>query len=265
MSMDEDHTHTPIPANTDAVSAAEIAKMSRPAVFSTHGQLPDGSAVWGSAFIHDLDAGLAITNAHVVDGVQGLQAVFFDGTEQPLDVVGSDPCTDLAVVHVSGAFPEGSVRLPLGDSDTLAPGDDVTAVGYRVNPHSGGTRSVPTNGIVQDLNVTATVDPSLPKYAGAIQHGATLQPASSGGPLLDNRGNVVGVNAMAGPADPRNEYYAIPINTAHPETDQLMTGRDVNSLGWTLTPHVADRGCSRPCRFISWSGLLQVGLLIRIA
>ena len=98
-------------------------------------------------------------------------------------------------------FPEGSVRLPLGDSDTLAPGDDVTAVGYRVNSNPVATRAVPTNGIVQDLNVSATVDPSLPEYVGAIQHGATLQPASSGGPLLDNRGNVVGVNAMAGPAD----------------------------------------------------------------
>jgi S1-C subfamily serine protease len=241
MDMGGEHSHTPIPANTDAVSAAEIYKMSRHAVFATHGLLPDGSVVWGSAFIHDLGAGLAITNAHVVDGVEGLQAVFFDGTEQPVDVVGSDPCADVAVIHVSGDFPEGSVRLPLGDSDALAPGDDVTAVGYRVNPQSGSTRAVPTNGIVQDLNVNAAVDPSLPVLTGAIQHGATVQPPTSGGPLLDNKGNIVGINAMAGPPDPRGRYYAIPISTAHPETDQLMTGKEVNNLGWTLTPRVADR------------------------
>ena len=60
--------------------------------------------------------------------------------------------------------------------------------------------------------------------SSAIQHGATLRPGSSGGPLLDNKGNVVGVNAMAGPADKRGHNYSIPINAAHHETDKLMTG-----------------------------------------
>ncbi len=235
MSMEE---HAPIPANTKPVSAAQIYQMSRKAVFLVQGKLPDGSYTWGTAFIHDLDGHLAITNAHVVDGVEDLQAVFFDGTEQPADVVGSDPCTDLAVVRVSADFPKGSVRLPLGDSDTLAPGDEVTAIGYPVN---GQAQAVPATGIVQDLDVRVTVAPSLPEYGDAIQHGATLQPGSSGGPLLDNRGNVVGINSLSGPPDTKGHYYSIPIDAAHHETDKLMTGENVNSFGWTLAPHVANR------------------------
>ena len=240
MSMGE---HTPIPANTDPLSPAEIYQKSRKAVFLVYGRQPDGSYTWGTAFIHDLNGEVAITNAHVVDGIQGPNAVFFDGTEQPVVVVGSDPCADLAVIRVSGDLPMGSVRLPLGDSDTLAPGDELTAIGYPVGGQAelGGARAVPSTGLVQDLGVRADIDPSLPEYVGAIQHGATLRPGSSGGPLLDNKGNVVGVNSMAGPADPRGHSYSIPINAAHHETDKLMTGQTVNSLGWTLAPHGANR------------------------
>jgi S1-C subfamily serine protease len=240
MSMGE---HTPIPANTTPLSAAEIYQKSRKGVFLVYGRLPDGSYTWGTAFVHDLGGEVAITNAHVVDGIQGLQAVFFDGTEQPVVVVGSDPCADLAVIRVSGDLPEGTVRLPLGDSDTLAPGDELTAIGYLVSGQAdlGGARAVPTTGLVQDLGVRADVDPSLPEYVDAIQHSATLRPGSSGGPLLDNKGNVVGINSMAGPADKRGHNYSIPINAAHHETDKLMTGEQVNSLGWTLTPHVTNR------------------------
>ena len=234
--------HTPIPANTDPLSAAEIYQKSRKGVFLVFGTLPDGSSTWGTAFIHVLGGGVAITNAHVVDGVQGPQAVFFDGTERPVVVVGSDPCADLAVIRVSGDLPEGTVRLPVGDSDTLAPGDELTAIGYPVSGQAElDARAVPTTGLVQDLGVSADVDPSLPEYVDAIQHGATLRPGSSGGPLLDNKGNVVGVNSMAGSADKRGHNYSIPINAAHHETDKLMTGEHVNSLGWTLTPHVTNR------------------------
>jgi S1-C subfamily serine protease len=240
MSMGEEHT--PIPANVEPLSAAQIYQTGRKATFLVHGRLPDGSSMWGTAFIHDLVEEVAITNAHVVDGIQGLQAVFFDGTELPAEVLGSDPCTDLAVIHVSGDLPEGSVRLPLGNSDALAPGDEVTAIGYPGNGQAefAGADAVPTTGLVQDLRVRANIDPSLPEYVDAIQHGATLQPGSSGGPLVDNKGNVVGINSMSGPSDTHGHYYAISINAAHHETDELMTGKDANNLGWTLSPHVAN-------------------------
>ena len=240
MSMGEEHT--PIPANTEPLSAAQIYQTGRKATLLVHGRLPDGSSKWGTAFIHDLVEGVAITNAHVVDGTQDLQAAFFDGMEHPAEVVGSDPCADLAVIHISGDLPEGSVRLPLGNSDALAPGDEVTAIGYQGNGQAGfaGADAVATTGLVQDLRVRVNIDPSLPEYVDAIQHGATLEPGSSGGPLVDDRGNVVGINSMSGPPNRHRHYYAIPINAAHHETDELMTGKSANSLGWTLSPHVTN-------------------------
>jgi S1-C subfamily serine protease len=237
MSMGE---HVPIPANTEPVSAAQIYQNGRKAVVMLHGTRPDGSYTWGTGFVHDLGNRVVITNAHVVDGVAGLQAVFFDGTEQPAYVVGSDPCTDLAVVQIRGDLPKGSVRLPLGDSDTLAPGDEVTAVGFPVKQLTGA-RAVPKTDVVQDLLVSADINPALPEYEDAIQHGATLRAGDSGGPLLDDKGNVVGINTMAGPPDRLGQYYAIPIDAAHHETDELMNGTNANSLGWTLTPHVVKR------------------------
>jgi len=197
--------------------------------------------VQGTAFIHDIDGQVAITTAHVVAGAQDLKAVFFDGTEQPVEVVGSNDCSDLAVVRVAGRLPEESVRLPLGNSDALAPGDEVTAVGYPDRSRSPTSRAVPEPGIVQDLNVSVNTDPSLPEFVGAIKHDAALEPGSSGGPLLDVKGNVVGINSLSDSAGTRGPYYSIPINAAHHETDLLLTGENVNSLGWRLSAHAANR------------------------
>jgi S1-C subfamily serine protease len=146
--------------------------------------LPIGS---GSGFIVD-NVGHVVTNAHVVDGASELQAVLADGTEVGLELIGSEPLLDVAILKLD--LPTGTEVpgiLSFADSTTLRPGEEVVAIGNALgafpNTVSGGT----VNG----------VDRGFPSDAGLstmIQHDAEIWHGNSGGPLLNLRGEVVGVN-----------------------------------------------------------------------
>jgi S1-C subfamily serine protease len=149
-----------------------------------------GGAGSGVVFTDD---GLVLTNAHVVAGATGGQAVFSDGSESTVDVVGADPLSDLAVVRARSATPPPAV---LGDAADLRVGQLVVAVG---NPL--GLAGSVTAGVVSALGR------SLPTRDGraarvvedVIQTDAALNPGNSGGALADSRGRVVGINtAVAG-------------------------------------------------------------------
>jgi S1-C subfamily serine protease len=153
---------------------------------------PDGRGGAGSAVVFTGD-GLLLTNAHVVGRARSGHAVFADGTESDVEVVGADPLSDLAVVRALAATPTPAV---LGDAATLAVGQLVVAVG---NPL--GLAGSVTAGVVSGLGR------SLPTRDGrtarvvedVIQTDAALNPGNSGGALADSAGRVVGINtAVAG-------------------------------------------------------------------
>jgi len=158
----------------------------------------------GSAVLFT-DDGLLLTNAHVVDGSDSGTAAFADGTETSIDVIGSDPLSDLAVVRARSSVPIQPAVL--GDADGLRVGQLVVAVG---NP-LGLTGSV-TAGVISGLGR------SLPTRSGragrviedVIQTDAALNPGNSGGALADASGRVVGINtAVAGVG----LGLAVPINS----------------------------------------------------
>jgi S1-C subfamily serine protease len=153
---------------------------------------PGGRGGAGSGVVFTAD-GLVLTNAHVVAGATGGRAVFSDGSEATVDVVGADPLSDLAVVRARSATPPPAV---LGDAADLQVGQLVVAVG---NPL--GLAGSVTAGVVSALGR------SLPTRNGraarvvedVIQTDAALNPGNSGGALADSRGRVVGINtAVAG-------------------------------------------------------------------
>ncbi len=153
---------------------------------------PDGRPGAGSAVVVG-DAGLLLTNAHVVAQARDGRAVFADGTEVRVDVVGADPLSDLAVVRARGATPPPA---ELGDAASLRVGQLVVAVG---NPL--GLAGSVTAGVVSGLGR------SLPTRDGrtarvvedVIQTDAALNPGNSGGALADSSSRVVGINtAVAG-------------------------------------------------------------------
>jgi S1-C subfamily serine protease len=192
----------------DAYSAAvvHVAETVLPSIASLRVRTRRGQGA-GSASVLTGD-GFLLTSAHVVEGADGAEAAFGDGTEVHADVIGRDALSDLAVLRARGATPPA---LILGDAARLRVGQLVVALG---NPL--GLAGSVTAGIVSALGR------SLPTRAGrvvdeVIQTDAALNPGNSGGALTDSHGRVVGVNtAVAGVG----VGLAVPINDT---TRQIIT------------------------------------------
>jgi S1-C subfamily serine protease len=126
------------------------------------------------------------------------------------------------------------VALPLGDSDALQAGDTVTALGYPTSFADPATqRVVVTRGVVQSASVAAQPGASLPKLPSTVQHSATLNPGNSGGPLLNDRGEVVGINTLSNP-DAKGQFYAISSNAVKQALPALSEGHNKGYAGWDL-------------------------------
>ncbi len=166
---------------------------------------PDGKQRGlGSGVIVDGE-GHALTNNHVVDGADTLMVHLSDGRTLEAKVVGTDPLTDIAVIRLEG---EGFEAAPLGDSDTLDVGDFVLAAG---NPF--GLEQTITAGIVSAKGRTNV---GVAEYEDFIQTDAAINPGNSGGPLVNIRGEVVGINTAISSATGgyQGVGFAVPINMA---------------------------------------------------
>jgi serine protease Do len=164
----------------------------------------------GSGFIIDRD-GYILTNNHVIDGAERITVTLADGRTFRAEVAGTDPAIDVALLKISGShdLPEA----PLGNSDELRVGEWVCAIG---NP-LGYVHSV-TVGVVSFIG-RKLFDPSLDDY---IQTDAAINFGNSGGPLINSRGEVIGINSAIS-SRASNIGFAVPINQAVGILPQLKT------------------------------------------
>lgn len=163
----------------------------------------------GSGIVYDL-GGHIITNNHVVDDYQKIRVVFHNGQSYPAKVSGTDKFADLAVIKVD-ADPQTFHPLPLGDSSRLRIGDEVIAIG---SPF--GLSESMTSGIVSQLGrVLNPPDIGAFSIPNVIQTDTAINPGNSGGPLLNTRGEVIGINTAI--QTQTGEFsgvgFAIPSNT----------------------------------------------------
>ncbi len=167
----------------------------------------------GSGVVVDAEKGYILTNNHVIDKAEEIEVTLLDGRKLKARVVGTDPATDVAVIQVKAT---NLTALPLADSDRLRVGDFVVAIG---NPF--GLGQTVTSGIVSALGRTGL---GIEGYEDFIQTDASINPGNSGGPLVNLRGELVGINTAIFSRSGGNIGigFAIPINMAHEVMQQLV-------------------------------------------
>lgn len=170
----------------------------------------------GSGFIIDKE-GHILTNFHVIEGARQVEVTLHNKKKYPAEIIGRDRLHDLAVIQIKAS----GVVVPatLGDSKNLVVGQKVYAIG---NPF--GLSGTMTRGIISSLRPIRNPEGAF--IDEAIQTDAAINPGNSGGPLLNSRGEVIGINSMiatGGSNQSAGIGFAIPINTAKAVINDLVT------------------------------------------
>ena len=206
-------------------SVAGIAKRVLPSVVSINTRSANGGGT-GSGFVFDSN-GYILTNNHVItdvaDGNGTLRVTLNNGDVYDGTIVGRDASYDLAIVKISAT---NLPALQFGDSDKVAVGDSVIAIGSPL-----GLSGTVTLGIIsaKDRPVTAGESATENSFINALQTDAAINPGNSGGPLVDATGAVIGVNSAIASLGSTSQTgsiglgFAIPINQARKTANQLIS------------------------------------------
>jgi S1-C subfamily serine protease len=215
------------PANTGAIAA----KVDPALVDINVGYSYQGGAGAGTGIVVS-PGGEVITNNHVIDGATSITATDVgNGRTYTATVVGYDPTHDVAVLQLQGAAGLATARL--GDSSTLAVGNPVVGVG-----NAGGAGGAPAaaGGSITALNQSITAGDALAgrseQLSGLVQTNADIQAGDSGGPLIDSKGRVIGMDTAGSPGfgigfgfqSSSGQAFAIPINQAAKTAAQIVAG-----------------------------------------
>jgi S1-C subfamily serine protease len=221
---------TPTTGASGIANLSDLVARVNPAVVTIEGavtsQDPFGQSVsgtqTGSGYIIDTD-GHIVTNNHVVDGATSLKVTYSDGRQVDATVVGTDAFQDVAVIKVNGPVP---ATVAFGDSSQVRSGDSVVAIGSAL----GEFHNSVTNGIVSGTDRSLDTGQGY-RLANLIQHNASISPGNSGGPLLNDKGEVIGMNTAVVRGNGTSAEglgFAIASNTVKQIADELIQNGQAN-------------------------------------
>jgi S1-C subfamily serine protease len=210
-------------------SPADITADAKKRTVLIKAKIPGGTST-GTGFVLDSGRGLVVTNFHVVNGGSRF-AVGVDGNLRKATIAGAAPCDDLAVLHVGDT--SGMETFPLGSQGDLKQGEQVVAVGYPASA-SLDDNLTSTAGVVSRVSGPFRAPSAeAPSYPNVVQTDAALNPGNSGGPLIDERKKLVGVNAATvtslGGQPIQGQGYAIGVDRVKEVVGTLRGG---HSRGW---------------------------------
>jgi S1-C subfamily serine protease len=201
------------------------------------------STALGSGFVYD-NQGHIVTNYHVIDGASRADVTFTDGNTYSANIVGKDPNSDLSILQITSNFSEekGVVPLPLANSSAVRPGEQVIAIG---NPF--GLSGTITTGIVSQKGRLLPNPDTGFSISDAIQTDAAINPGNSGGPLLNTKGEAIGMNTaiFSSTGVYSGVGFAIPSNTIAKEISLLIKNGSyahpwLGISGGKVTPDLAN-------------------------
>ena len=207
----------------------------------------------GSGVIFRED-GYILTNNHVVEGATKISVSLFDGRETIAKLVGTDPRTDLAVIKIDL---ENLSAAPLGDASSMRVGDWVIAIGNALALRGDPTVTV---GVVSAIGRSIPLGNST-NLSGLIQTDAAINPGNSGGPLINLRGEVIGLNtAILRGQDAQGIGFAVSTETAIPVAEQLIANGRVVRAYLGVFPSDLDRAMAAEMDIAAREGVVMVAV-----
>lgn len=214
----------------DEEAVVALYERANSAVVEINVAQPTSSRFWsavpqqsqGSGFLVDME-GHILTNYHVVQDAARVRVTLADGRTLDAQIAGTSPADDLALLKVDPQAVKGITPLPLGDSGAAKPGQMAIALG---SPF--GLENTITVGVVSGVNRSRSSVLGRP-ITGMIQTDASINPGNSGGPLLNSRGEVIGINTAieASASGATGVGFAVPVNTAKDVLAQLLQSTTV--------------------------------------
>lgn len=207
--------------------APAVVIVSVSGVIDYSGIIPQATEGIGSGFIIN-EEGYILTNYHVIEGAQEVSVTLSDGTEAKAKVVNYDQNQDVAMIKISDENVKVPAVVELGDSDALRPGEEVLAIG---TPLSKDFNQTVTSGIISA--VSRNIQTSSGVTLNLLQTDAAINPGNSGGPLVNTKGEVIGINTMKIASDEVEGIgFSIPINDIKDRIEALS--KPILNLGISI-------------------------------
>ena len=224
------------------VQVTSTNPISNSVVIKNGEQIPQDDVALGSGFVYD-ENGLIITNNHVISDPNSVEVTFVDGDSYPAKVIGKDPYSDIAVLQITdNGFQKQIPPLKASNSSALQVGEQVIAIG---NPF--GLSGTLTSGVVSQIGRVLPNDITGYSISNIIQTDAAINPGNSGGPLLNTKGEMVGMNTaiFSNTGVYSGVGFAIPSNMVQKVVSSLLKNGSyehpyMGITGITLSPEIAN-------------------------